>query len=151
MCTSHEFHRAHAEHPDPPAALLELESGVELLRGKVTDVERQTTGGYLRGHVEITGVEADRGVGLRVAFQNEFTVAWRDGEPCATVPDLICVLDLESGEAVGTEVIRFGQRVAVVALPAPEMLLSECGLELTGPRAFGHDLDYRPILEVACA
>ena len=82
---------------------------------------------------------------MRIAFQNEFTVAWRDDEPCATTPDLICVLDQDSGEAIGTEVIRFGQRVAVVALPAPEMLLSERGLELTGPRAFGHDLDYRPL------
>ncbi len=137
--------RAQAEHRDPVVALLRHERGVELLRGKVTDVERQTTGGYLRGRVDIAGLDTYAGETMRIAFQNEFTVAWRDNEPCATTPDLICVLDQDSGEAIGTEVIRFGQRVAIVALPAPEMLLSARGLELTGPRAFGHDLDYRPL------
>ena len=138
--------RAQAEHRDPVAALLEQEGGVELLRGKVTDVERRTTGGYLRGRLDVAGLDAYAGATMRIAFQNEFTAAWRDDEPCATTPDLICVLDQDSGEAIGTEVVRFGQRVAVVALPAPEMLLSERGLELTGPRAFGHDLDYHPTL-----
>ena len=146
-----EVRRAQAEHRDPVAALLDLEGGMELLHGKVTNVERQTTGGYLRGAVDIAGVDADAGMNVRIAFQNEFTVAWRDGEPCATTPDLICVLDQDSGEAVGTEVIRLGQRVAVVALPAPEMLLSKRGLELTGPRAFGHDLDFRRIFPVPAA
>ncbi|MCY4113317.1 MAG: DUF917 domain-containing protein [Chloroflexi bacterium] len=137
--------RAKAAHRDPVAELLKQEGGIALLRGKVTDVERQTTGGYLRGRLDIAGLDAHTGATMRIAFQNEFTVAWRDDEPCATTPDLICVLDQDSGEAIGTEVVRFGQRVAVVALPAPEMLLSERGLELTGPRAFGHDLDYHPL------
>src|SRR2546426_5787171 len=30
-------------------------------------------------------------------------VAWQDGEPIAMSPDLICVLDSVTGEAVGTE------------------------------------------------
>ena len=34
-------------------------------------------------------------------------------------PDLICVLDTVSGNAFGTETIRYGMRVTVVALPAP--------------------------------
>ena len=141
----HTVRRAKAEHRDPVAALLRRERGVELLRGKVTDVERRTTGGYLRGRLDIACLDAYAGATSRIAFQNEFTVAWRNDEPCATTPDLICVLDQDSGEAIGTEVIRFGQRVAVIALPAPEMLLGKRGLELTGPRAFGHDLDYHPL------
>ena len=34
-------------------------------------------------------------------------------------PDLICVLNSVSGEAVGSETIRYGQRVTVIALPPP--------------------------------
>ena len=139
--------RAQAMHRDPVAALLTRERGIELLRGKVADVERQTTGGYLWGRLDIAGLDAFAGADMRIAFQNEFTVAWLNDQPCATTPDLICVLDEESGEAVGTEVVRFGQRVAVIALPAPPMLLSERGLELTGPRAFGHDLDFHPLFD----
>ena len=110
-------------------------------------MERQTTGGYLWGRLDIAGLDAYAGADMRIAFQNEFTVAWLNDQPCATTPDLICVLDEESGEAVGTEVVRFGQRVAVIALPAPPMLLSERGLELTGPRAFGHDLEFHPLFD----
>ena len=58
-------------------------------------------------------------------------------------PDLICVLDTVSGEAIGTETVRYGQRVTVVALPAPPIFLTPKGLEHVGPRAFGYDLDFR--------
>ena len=36
-------------------------------------------------------------------------------------PDLICVLDSVTGEAIGTETIRYGQRVTVIALPPPSV------------------------------
>ena len=52
-------------------------------------------------------------------------------------------MDVESGEAVGTETLRYGQRIAVVALPVPAILTTQRGLELVGPRAFGYDFDYR--------
>jgi uncharacterized protein len=61
----------------------------------------------------------------------------------ATTPDIICTMDSESGEAVGTEMLRYGQRISVVALPAPELFLTPKGLATVGPRAFGYDFDYR--------
>src|SRR5437660_9392337 len=62
-------------------------------------------------------------------------------------PDLICVLDTVSGNAVGTETIRYGMRATVVALPAPPVFLTAKGLEHVGPRAFGYDLDFRSVFE----
>ena len=38
-----------------------------------------------------------------------------DGEFAATVPDLIAVLDSETGEPITTEALRYGMRVAVIA------------------------------------
>ncbi len=61
------------------------------------------------------------------------------------VPDLICALDTVSGEACGTETIRYGRRVTVVALPAPPVFLTARGLEHVGPRAFGYDLDFSSV------
>ena len=61
---------------------------------------------------------------MEIAFQNEWIVAWHDGAPVAMSPDLICVIDSVAGEAVGTETIRYGQRVTVVALPPPSVFLS---------------------------
>jgi DUF917 family protein len=113
-----------------------------LFRGKVADVQRRTTEGFLRGHARIDGLDDDRGSGFEVAFQNEFAVGWRDGQVVVTTPDLICVLDSVSGEAIGTESLRYGQRVSVIALPAPPILRTPKGIEHVGPRAFGHDTDY---------
>ncbi len=87
----------------------------------------------------------DRGHVFRLEFQNEFAVGALDGEVTAMVPEILCVLDSVSGEAVGTEALRYGQRVTVAVLPAPSLLTTERGLELVGPRAFGYDLDFRSV------
>ncbi len=50
-----------------------------------------------------------------------------------------------SGEAVGTETIRYGQRVTVIALPARASSSSPAGLEHVGPRAFGYDIEFKSV------
>ncbi|MGH7047380.1 MAG: DUF917 domain-containing protein [Stellaceae bacterium] len=142
---------AQRRHDDPIAAVLDEAAGKKLFRGKVVDVARRTTEGYLRGRVVIDGLDEDRGARLEIAFQNEWVVAWRaDGStraPLAMSPDLICVLDTQSGEACGTETIRYGRRVTVVALPAPQVFLTQKGLDHVGPRAFGYDLDFHSVFD----
>jgi DUF917 family protein len=139
--------KAQHRHKDPIAAILDEAHGKRLFGGKVIDVNRRTTEGFLRGRAIIDGLDEDRGSRLEIAFQNEWVVAWRDGTPLAMSPDLICVLDTVSGEACGTETIRYGRRVTVVALPAPPVFLTAKGLEHVGPRAFGYDLDFRSVFE----
>jgi DUF917 family protein len=133
---------ARRAHRDPVEAVLEAEKGLLLFSGKVQDVGRRTTEGFLRGRAVLQGLDEFRGHGFELAFQNEFAVGWLDGTPRVTTPDLICVMDSVSGEAVGTEVLRYGQRVRVIALPAPPVLLTPKGLQHVGPRAFGYDLDF---------
>jgi len=136
---------AQAAHTDPIQAVLDYENGKQLFRGKVVDVDRTTTGGFLRGSATIEGLDADRGATLKLAFQNEWAVAFRDGQPIAMTPDLICLLDGVSGEAIGTETVRYGQRVTAVALPAPAILQTPKGLQHVGPRAFGYDIDFTSV------
>ncbi|HVC53191.1 MAG TPA: DUF917 domain-containing protein [Stellaceae bacterium] len=142
---------ARREHADPVAAILDEAGGKILFRGKVVDVARRTTEGFLRGTARIDGLDNDRGARLDLSFQNEWVVAWRDDgagrTPAAMSPDLICVLDSVSGNAFGTETIRYGMRVTVIALPAPAVFLTPKGLEHVGPRAFGYDLDFRSVFE----
>jgi uncharacterized protein len=132
-------------HEDPIAAILDEAGGRQLFRGKVVDVARRATEGFLRGSCIVEGLDEDRGGRLELAFQNEWVVAWRDGEPLVMSPDLICVLDTVSGNAFGTETIRYGMRVTIVALPAPPVFLTPKGLDHVGPRAFGYDLDFRSV------
>lgn len=140
-------HDARRRHEDPIAALVEAEGGVLLFKGKVQDIARRTTEGFLRGTARIEGLDGDRGSMLDLAFQNEFAAAWRDGEVLTTTPDIICVMDTVSGEAIGTEMIRYGQRVSIIVLPAPALFLTPKGLAATGPRAFGYDFDYKTVLK----
>ena len=49
------------------------------------------------------------------------------------------------GFPITTEVVRYGLRVGVVALPANPRLLTPRAMEVVGPAAFGlEDLPYQP-------
>jgi len=137
--------QARRNHENPIEAVINHQKGKIIFSGKVHDVNRTPTEGFLRGAVKIAGLDGDDGSMVELAFQNEWAVAYRDGEPIVMTPDLICLLDSVSGEAIGTETVRYGQRVTVIALPAPQILRSPRGLELVGPQAFGYDIEYRSV------
>ncbi|MFP6759275.1 MAG: DUF917 domain-containing protein [Alphaproteobacteria bacterium] len=136
---------ARRQHRDPTQAILDACDGLRLFTGKVVDIERRATEGFLRGRAVIEGLGDDAGELFTLHFQNEFSVGYRGEEPVVMTPDLICVVDSVSGDGTGTDVIRYGQRVSVLALPAPEVFLTEAGLRNVGPRAFGFDLDFRSV------
>ncbi|MET8001754.1 DUF917 domain-containing protein [Nonomuraea glycinis] len=132
---------------EPLAALQRELEAARLITGKLTDVERRTTGGFVRGTATIEGTGDDRGRTLRLELQNENLVAIEDGEVRAMVPDLITVVDTETAGAIQTESLRYGQRVAVLAWPCDPLWRTPKGLETAGPRAFGYDLEYVPVEE----
>jgi DUF917 family protein len=138
---------AHRRHDDPIAAILRTENGKRVFTGKVTAVERRTTEGFLRGRTTIQGLGADRDAAIDIEFQNEWLVVWRDGAPVASTPELICAIDNDTGEAIGTEMVRYGQRVTVIALPSPPIFLTPAGLAYVGPRAFGYNFDFRSVFD----
>ncbi len=135
----------------PVDALITEIGAFRLVGGKVADVERHTTSGFARGSVVIEGLGADAGRLIRLELQNENLVALERGHVLASVPDLISVLDAETGDAIATERIKYGQRIVVIAFGCDPVWRTERGLELTGPRAFGYDFDYRPVEELAGA
>jgi uncharacterized protein len=135
---------------DEPLDALRAMVGARLLvTGKLTDVERRVTGGFVRGRVEVGGLGEHRGRTVVLEIQNENLVALDDDRVLASVPDIITVLDSETAEAIHTERLRYGQRVAVVAFPCDPIWRSPRGLALAGPRSFGYDFDYVPIEELA--
>lgn len=137
---------ARRRHRDPIEAALAVSGGCLLFRGKIVDVERRLAAGFARGTVRLEGLAEDRGSQLRIDFQNENLIAYRDGEVVAVVPDLICLVDLETAEPVTTEVVRYGLRVAVLGIPAPASLRTPQALAVVGPAAFGYtDVTYRPL------
>ena len=136
---------ARASGSDPVAAAMEVVGGFRLFEGKVVDVERKTTAGFARGRMQISGLGADSGDDLVVEFQNENLIATRSGEVVAIVPDLITVVDSDTGGPITTEELKYGLRVEVVGIPCHDAWRTEDGLRLVGPRYFGHEVDYVPI------
>lgn len=135
---------------DEPIAALQEALGVHaLMEGKIVDVERRVTDGFVRGAVVIEGLRSDSGRLLRLEIQNENLVAMEDGVVRAMVPDIITVFDTHTGAPVHTERLRYGQRVTVLAFPCHPIWRTPRGLTLAGPRAFGYEFDYVPIEELA--
>src|SRR6266568_822034 len=112
-----EFGEAAAAAESSPVAELIAEIGAyRLVTGKISDVERRTTKGFVRGSVVIEGLGEDSGRLIRLELQNENLVALERGRVTASVPDLISVLDSATAEAIATERVRYGQRVTVISL-----------------------------------
>jgi len=80
--------------------VIERAGGTLLMRGKIVAVSRRTTQGFACGIVTLDEFE---GESYTIHFQNENLVRRAGEQVLATVPDLIWVLDSESGTAVTTE------------------------------------------------
>lgn len=122
---------------DPVTAAVDVLGGRELVAGKVTDVERKTSTGFARGRAAVTHEDDE----LELNFQNEHLIATLNGKVIATTPDLILLLEHDSGEPITTEGLRYGQRVRVVAAPSDPRWHSQEALAMVGPRYFGYDVD----------
>jgi DUF917 family protein len=132
---------ARATNQDPVSALVATLGGKLIHTGKVVDVTRRTVTGFARGEAVVTGLDGAAGGTMVLRFQNEHLIAELDGEVLVTTPDLIVVVDAETGEPITTESLRFGHRVAVVAAPMDERWHTPAGIELVGPRYFGYEMD----------
>ena len=126
-------------------AVREVVGGFQVFKGKIVDVQRRTEAGFARGEAIFEGVDEYASQTLKLHFQNENLVAMLNGEVVVSVPDLITVLDTETGEPITTEALRYGFRVTVLGIPCNEKWRTPEGLAVVGPRYFGYDIEYVPV------
>lgn len=138
------FRQAKESGGDYVKAVTETGKGRLMFEGTVTESGYETRDGYTFGDTVIRGSGAWEGHTLHIWYQNENIISWLDGAYFVTVPDLICVFDLDENMPQLNPYARVGERVAVTALPAPKEWTTPRGLEVFGPRSFGHDVDYKP-------
>ncbi|MEM7342162.1 MAG: DUF917 domain-containing protein [Actinomycetota bacterium] len=126
---------------DAWARFLDGSGSQAFFTGKVIDLNRRTTDGFAKSTVILEDLDGTDST-MRIEVQNENLVAFLDGEPVITTPNLICMLDHETYDPVTTEHIAYGNRVIVIGMPcAPEWHRAGM-LDLVGPRAFGYDVDF---------
>lgn len=147
------------------------ETAKVLFRGKIVAVERRLWKGHSYGEItiqQISDEESESTTGgleagqekmetvatsgqLKIPFKNENIYAKHideNGEEkyIAMVPDLICVLDTQSGKALGVPEYRYGVMVTVLGITcSPRWSDTPKGLEIGGPVAFGYDLEYKAL------
>lgn len=122
-----------------------LTAGQHLFDGKITDISRETRNGFNYGQMTITGLDNYTEQTMIIEFQNENLVARLNGHVVGSVPDLICLADMDNLLPSTSESIKYGKRVAVLGLPADKKWRTPKGIETVGPRYFGYDFDYKPI------
>lgn len=136
---------------DPVQAAAETVQGWILFRGTITKREWKDTG-YMEGFHEIMGEGEHEDHRLRIWFKNENHLSWLDGKPYVSSPDLMEVVDGESGEPLVNTYLEEGMRVAVVGRRRREAFDSEKGLATLGPQHFGWaDFPFTPIEELVNA
>jgi hypothetical protein len=130
---------------DPVSKIVEELDGWLLFEGIVSKKEWEDKEGYYWGTHTVTGSEAFRGKKLKIWFKNENHVSWLDDKPYVTSPDMLIVVDRETGEPYANSAVAEGQRVAVIGLRAIAQFRRAKGLAILGPGHFGFDIAYTPI------
>ena len=129
------------------AAVVERLGALRLFDGKIVDVARRTEAGFARPRRGSRASATDAGSDARPRLPERAPRRDPGRGGRRSVPDLIIVLDAETGEPITTEELRYGFRVTVIAAPCDPRWRTPAGLELVGPRYFGYDIDYVPIEE----
>lgn len=115
-----------------------------IFQGKVTDKSTRIIGGFDIGEVTIARFDGD-GDTLKINIKNEYLLARLGERIVATVPDLIVLVDYETGTPINAERLRYGHRVAVFAIGCPAFYRTKAALKVVAPRCFGFDIDYVPL------
>lgn len=147
--------RARREHLDPIEELLSSlrkerqVEGFRVFRGKIVDIHREfgseTSKGFTLGKILMQGIEESRGSTAELDFQNEWLNLRVDEKVRCLPPDLIAILDSETGEPIRTDIMKYGYRGTIVLIPAHERMRTPKGIEMFGPRRFSYDHDYVPV------
>ncbi|KAE8149175.1 hypothetical protein BDV25DRAFT_6293 [Aspergillus avenaceus] len=165
-------HRARRSKSDMIQAIFDTSPGKLLYTGKIIDVKRDVSRGYTMGHCLLAPLGSDEQETtsksdahddgsdesryLIVPFQNEFLyAAYTDPQTpedpskqdvICTVPDLISLLG-QDGAGLGSQELRYGLRVNVIAMAAHPLWTTEAGLRVGGPKGFGLDMAWSKLGE----
>ena len=130
---------------DPIEAIIKFTDGFLLFKGIVKSNEWEDKEGFMYGTSTIEGIDEYSGSTMKIWYKNENLMAWRDGKVVATCPDLICVVDSETGHGITNDKLSKGMKVTVIGIKAPEVWRTEKGLKVLSPKYFGFKEEYIPI------
>ena len=117
----------------------------EVFAGMVVEWVSRKAGAFLTGHLTITGEGVWKDRLMRIDFKNEYLVAFLDGLPYVTCPDLITVVDRETQKPLSNWANTYTylhKPVSVLYKKAADVWHTRAGLTLFSPLHFGYSFGY---------
>lgn len=118
---------------------------IKIMEGKIVDLQREIIEGVWSGRFIVEGSGFYSAEQVEVLFQNEYLLVKQRSNPTVTVPDLICVLDGDTGYPISVEELENLMRIWVIAIPSPTPVRDPKMLELVSPKQFGLSCDFVPV------
>lgn len=138
--------RAARERGDDVAdAAAHAAGGRVLFRGTVLARLNEDHTAFIWGTERIIGTGADAGKTLKIWYKNENHMTWIGDRPFVMSPDLVTVLDAETGYGLSNfdaNAWEYGRAVAVLGVPCHPLWRSERGLRIFHPWRWGFACDY---------
>lgn len=124
---------ARTQRKRPIESVLENSTSQWIGSGSIVDINQSIKAGFLTGTVTIQDLNK---LPWKIHFQNEYLFVDYEGSNIAATPDIIALLDSETGAPITSESLAFGIRVDILILKSPEIWYSPAGLAIVGPKAF---------------
>jgi len=121
--------------------------GVVRFIGNTTQFSFGVEEGFTVGSFSIKGKGKYEGQTYLIEVKNENLVAYLNDEVDVTIPDLICCIDIDSGEPVTNPNHIIGMNIATVILPAPKEFTTKRGLAAFGPSYINLNQAYKPAIK----
>lgn len=118
---------------------------IKMIEGQVVDLQRDIVEGIVSGRIIVEGSGYDSGEQAEVLFQNEYLLVKLRKHNAVTVPDLIAVLDADTGYPISIEELEHHMRVFVIAIPSPSVIRNPKMLDFVAPEHFGLNGDFKPV------
>ena len=139
---------------DVPQAIADATDGHVLFRGTVLARLNEEHTAFIWGVERIKGTGEWAGQTFKVWYKNENHMSWIGDTPYVMSPDIVTVIDPETGYGLSNFDVpawEYGRKVAVVGVPCHPLWRSERGLRIFHPARWGFACDYTPIEEAVAA
>jgi len=138
---------------DPVAAVAATVKALPLFKGEISAIEGEDKGGFYITNVALSGMDEFSGREARMVIKNETMALWIDGVLRAVFPDLVCMLDPQSGAGIMSVDLVKGKKLCLLGMPCHprlrEGLQNPAVAEAFGGGRYGHpEITYVPLEEL---
>lgn len=114
-------------------------------KGKIVELSCDMKEGQLSGSFFLEGRGEHTAEQWEILFHNEYVLCKQEENVRVMSPDLICVLDADTGHPIQIEELEKNRNVWVLGIPSPPLVRTSKMLEVVGPETYGHSFSFLPI------